>query len=165
MPPLACPPWPPAPLQTKPWYDALEGMYHLLPEDDARVRLAGAGWALRLQRGAEQASEALDQEQGRLQEAMGAVQGAFNEGIEVLAQVCEGGEGRGRVRGKRRPKGCAGGALCLTAHSLTTLPSLPLRWPPFAHAGRDRRAGALRPVQGGRGRRRGPRARRAAARR
>lgn len=38
--PCTCPP---APLQ--PWYDALESLHHLLPEDEARDRLTGESWA------------------------------------------------------------------------------------------------------------------------
>jgi hypothetical protein len=62
-------------------------MCHLLPDDDARTRLAGASWVLRLQHGAEQAAEVLDQEQAKLQDEMGAAQGAFAEGLEALGQV------------------------------------------------------------------------------
>lgn len=37
----------------QPWYDLLEGLRHLLPEDEARDKLAGESWCLKLERQAE----------------------------------------------------------------------------------------------------------------
>ncbi|GBF98747.1 dynein heavy chain axonemal [Raphidocelis subcapitata] len=69
----------------QPWYDALEGMRHLLADDEARDRLAGGSWAARLTRQAQRAVELLDVDQAKLTDEMGAAQGAFAEALEAMA--------------------------------------------------------------------------------
>lgn len=71
----------------QPWYECLEGFKHLLPEEEARDRLAGESWPLRLARSAERCLEVLHMEQARFSDDMAGAQQAFVMAQKDMATV------------------------------------------------------------------------------
>jgi hypothetical protein len=75
------------PLASQPWYQLLETSRHLLPEEEARERLAGESWPLRLGRAAERCLQQLEGESAQLQDDMLAAQEAFKGGVKDMEAV------------------------------------------------------------------------------
>jgi hypothetical protein len=71
----------------QPWYELLEAHRHLLPEEEARERLAGESWPLRLGRAAERCVEQLAGESARLQDELLAAQEGFAAGLKEMQAV------------------------------------------------------------------------------
>ncbi len=61
-----------------------------MSDDEARDRLAGTSWAVRLARQAECTLELLEADQAKLQEEMTSAQGVFAESLEVMEAVSRG---------------------------------------------------------------------------
>lgn len=150
----------------QPWYDALEGMRYLLPDDDASSRVSALAWPLRVAAAAERAAEVADFEQAKLADEMGAAQGALKGQVESLAQVTFSGKGRTGRGGAALPgpEMMANGlcqatespaAPCPSTRSALCAPRPRAPWlaPPTRDTpptGRRRAAGAERRVEGGR---------------
>ncbi|KAK9803422.1 hypothetical protein WJX72_010826 [[Myrmecia] bisecta] len=62
---------------TKVWYSTLEQYRYLLPEEDAKEKLAGEAWPAKIQRSKEVALQVLEVEQGKCAEQMSAEQSSF----------------------------------------------------------------------------------------
>ncbi|KAF8071068.1 Dnah1 [Scenedesmus sp. PABB004] len=69
----------------RPWYAALEGMRYLLPDDEARDKLAGQSWQVKLLRQAERSLELLQVDEACFADDMDAQQEEFGGKITSLA--------------------------------------------------------------------------------
>ncbi|KAG1679690.1 hypothetical protein FOA52_006209 [Chlamydomonas sp. UWO 241] len=69
----------------KPWYDALEGMRHLLPDDEARDKANGDAWPAKLQRLAERQLDHLADDEKAYKEEMQSEQESYNGTIGDLS--------------------------------------------------------------------------------
>ncbi len=76
------------------WYEMLEGLRYLLPEEDAKDKFAGESWGSRLQRTAEKQLEVLAGDEQRYRDEMTTEQDAFRDTIGDLQVV------RGRAGGR-----------------------------------------------------------------
>ncbi len=74
-------------MHSQPWYECLEGLKHLLPDDEARDRLAGESWPLRLARSADRCLEVLHVEQAKFSDDMADAQQAFALGMKDMGTV------------------------------------------------------------------------------
>ncbi|WIA11828.1 hypothetical protein OEZ85_011917 [Tetradesmus obliquus] len=69
----------------QPWYAALESMRYLLPEDDAKDKLMGQSWQIKLLRQADRSLELLDGDEAKYADELTAQQEAFVGTINNLA--------------------------------------------------------------------------------
>ncbi|WIA31960.1 hypothetical protein OEZ86_002815 [Tetradesmus obliquus] len=69
----------------QPWYAALESMRYLLPEDDAKDKLTGQSWQIKLLRQADRSLELLDGDEAKYADELTAQQEAFVGTINNLA--------------------------------------------------------------------------------
>ncbi|KAF6265909.1 dynein heavy chain 2 [Scenedesmus sp. NREL 46B-D3] len=69
----------------QPWYAALESMRYLLPEEDAKDKLAGQSWQVKLLRQADRSLELLDGDEAKYADELTTQQEAFVSTINNLA--------------------------------------------------------------------------------
>eukprot|EP00882_Tetradesmus_deserticola_P030997 GHRQ01035031.1.p1 GENE.GHRQ01035031.1~~GHRQ01035031.1.p1 ORF type:complete len:225 (+),score=128.54 GHRQ01035031.1:132-806(+) len=69
----------------QPWYAALESMRYLLPEEDARDKLTGQSWQVKLLRQADRSLELLEEDEAKYADEMAEQQEAFVSTINNLA--------------------------------------------------------------------------------
>jgi hypothetical protein len=62
---------PPSLLPPQPWYEHLEALRYLLPEEDAKDKFTGESWPAKLQRLAERQLVALEDDERRYKEVRG----------------------------------------------------------------------------------------------
>ncbi|KAJ9531689.1 hypothetical protein QJQ45_021839, partial [Haematococcus lacustris] len=70
---------------SKPWYEQLETLRHLLPEDEARDKFTGEAWPAKLQRLAERQLAVLEEDESKYKEEMSSEQDSFAGQVVSLA--------------------------------------------------------------------------------
>lgn len=71
----------------QPWYEFIDSIRCLLSDEEAKDKLTGDTWHVKLLRQADRTLELLDLDRTRFQEEMSADQGTFLEKLDTLAGV------------------------------------------------------------------------------